>query len=50
MFNRFCQETFCARNDVFFKVFRHVESSIFSLKKLKNFFVFEMCELVMFDR
>jgi hypothetical protein len=45
MFNRFRQKTFCARDDVFFNVFRHVESSIFSSKKLKNFFVLEMIRM-----
>jgi hypothetical protein len=45
MFNRFCQKTFCARDDIFFNVFQYVESSIFSSKKLKNFFVFEMIRM-----
>ncbi len=42
MFNRFCQKTYCARNNVFFNVFRHVESSLYFSKKLKSFFVLEI--------
>ncbi len=45
MFNRFRQETICARDNVFFNDFRHVKSSIFSSKKFKKFFVFEMIRM-----
>ncbi len=38
MFNSFRQEIFCARDDVFFNVFRHVKLLIFSSKKFKDFF------------